>query len=247
MVKLNLKPSAARLVPGVSAVRTELEHRRRYRYFAHLAKSQITADIACGFGYGTQQLAGQARWAVGIDSHRDTLLLASRCYPAPHLGYVCGEVQRLPLASGSVDRIFSFLTIEYLSNPAAFLSEVRRILRLEGLFILATPNRLTHSPGQEKPRDPLHVQEWTLPELRGLLTQHFRWVLLLGQRRRLPCAIHTQPSERDHFLLAVCSEDMPLPAVQERIAHPPPARFRLDQYDFLRMTWRWLRWKTGRQ
>jgi SAM-dependent methyltransferase len=247
MARTNLKPNAARLVPGVSAVRTELEHRRRYRFFAHLAKGEVIADIACGFGYGTRQLAKQGQWAVGIDRHQETLVTASHHCSAPKLIYLCADAQKLPLVSGSIDRIFSFLTIEYLTDADSFLSEVRRILRPGGLFILATPNRLTHSPGQAKPRDPLHVQEWTLSELRELLERHFHWVLLLGQRRRLPCAIRTPPAEQDHFLLAVCAPDVPSSIVQRRIAHPPPARFWLDQYDLLRLVWRWLIWKTAGQ
>jgi len=47
----------------------------------------------------------------------------------------------LPFADGVFDAVFSDWTLEHVSAPAAFLSEVHRVLRPGGFFWFRTPNR----------------------------------------------------------------------------------------------------------
>jgi malonyl-CoA O-methyltransferase len=50
----------------------------------------------------------------------------------------CGDAARLPLASGSVDLVFSNLMLQWCQPPDAALAEVRRVLRPGGFLAFST-------------------------------------------------------------------------------------------------------------
>jgi malonyl-CoA O-methyltransferase len=51
---------------------------------------------------------------------------------------VCGDAQRLPLKSGSVDLVFSSLMLQWVQPLDAALAEVRRVLTGDGFFAFST-------------------------------------------------------------------------------------------------------------
>jgi malonyl-CoA O-methyltransferase len=52
-------------------------------------------------------------------------------------GFVCADVERLPLADASVDLVFSNLTLQWCNLDAAF-AEFRRVLRPDGLLLFTS-------------------------------------------------------------------------------------------------------------
>jgi SAM-dependent methyltransferase len=52
---------------------------------------------------------------------------------------VCGDLLRLPFRDGSLDVVVSTETLEHLTEPGAFLAEVRRVLRPGGRLFLTAP------------------------------------------------------------------------------------------------------------
>jgi malonyl-CoA O-methyltransferase len=52
--------------------------------------------------------------------------------------FICGDVERLPLADHSVDLIFSSLVLQWCPNLDAALAEFARVLRPEGLLLFTT-------------------------------------------------------------------------------------------------------------
>jgi len=51
---------------------------------------------------------------------------------------VCGELDRLPLAQGSVDLVWSNMALHWLSDPLAAFREFRRVLAPNGLVMFST-------------------------------------------------------------------------------------------------------------
>ena len=159
----------------------EAEHYHRYFLARELCRGKDVLDVASGEGYGSAFLAQTARSVVGVDIDPATVEHASREYNAPNLRYAVGDAVKLPIEDRSVDVVVSFETIEHISDQSAFLAEVKRVLRAEGIFLVSTPDTTVYSAlGTEA--NVYHVCEMTDAEFRAALGRAFRHVSLVRQR-----------------------------------------------------------------
>ncbi|ANG61859.1 malonyl-[acyl-carrier protein] O-methyltransferase BioC [Marinobacterium aestuarii] len=97
-------------------------------------------DLGSGTGYFTPLL--RQRFAssqlVSLDLAQGMLAYARQHRPDPHAVWVCGDAEALPLASDSLDLIFSSLAIQWCEQPARLFAEIARVLRPGGRFVVAT-------------------------------------------------------------------------------------------------------------
>ncbi|MGE0223341.1 MAG: class I SAM-dependent methyltransferase [Acetobacteraceae bacterium] len=159
----------------------QIEHYHRYLFARAFCQGRDVLDVASGEGYGSAHLAQVARSVVGVEYAGDTAGAAARNFPRPNLHFIQGDARRLPLADASVDVVVSFETLEHFGEQEAFLSEVRRVLRPSGLFIVSTPDRETYSPS-DQPSNRYHVRELSRREFEDLLQGHFPHIAMLSQR-----------------------------------------------------------------
>ncbi len=111
-------------------------------------------------------LAGAgAKKVYGIDMSTAAVAYAKKHFSHKDVEYVVANAEETGLADRIADIVVSFETIEHLPHPEKFLSEVYRLLKRGGIFIISTPNRET-SFGD----NPYHMKEFTLQELDTLLT-----------------------------------------------------------------------------
>jgi SAM-dependent methyltransferase len=96
-------------------------------------------------------------------------------------GFVCANGAGLPFGEGSFDAVVSFETLEHIRPYRKFLLDCRRVLRVDGLLIVSTPNRRIFSPDVAKPPNPFHVKEFWPDEFRRLIDGLFAEVELFGQ------------------------------------------------------------------
>jgi ubiquinone/menaquinone biosynthesis C-methylase UbiE len=100
-------------------------------------------DVGCATGNLILALARRQSGLdlVGLDPDARALAQARRKSRRAGLpvDWRRGFAEELPYPDGSVDRIFSSLMLHHLERPAqdALLAEVRRVLRPDGLFVLA--------------------------------------------------------------------------------------------------------------
>ncbi|PSQ94285.1 MAG: malonyl-[acyl-carrier protein] O-methyltransferase BioC, partial [Proteobacteria bacterium SW_6_67_9] len=98
-------------------------------------------DLGCGTGYALGQLQHMYRRAevFGIDfaPAMAAQARAGRRLRRRPLG-ICADVRRTPLPDHSVDVVLSNLTLQWISDPRVFFTEVRRILRPEGVLMFST-------------------------------------------------------------------------------------------------------------
>lgn len=100
-------------------------------------------DLACGTGdlaLTTTALGSGATAVVGVDFSIPMLAVARTKAGGRSLGFVCGEAAALPFPDGTFDCVgtsFAFRNLTY-RNPgtAAYLAEVRRVLRPGGRFVI---------------------------------------------------------------------------------------------------------------
>jgi SAM-dependent methyltransferase len=159
----------------------EIEHLHRYFIARHYCRDKDVLDIASGEGYGSAYLAQVARSVVGFEINADAVAHASESYKYSNLRFSVGDARKIDLLSSSVDVAVSFETLEHFYDQEEFLSEIARVLRPGGLFIISTPEQEVYSTAFS-PANPYHVRELTRNQFGDLLHRFFSWVVLCHQR-----------------------------------------------------------------
>jgi O-antigen biosynthesis protein len=215
-----------RYVPTVGGA-IALEHLHRYAFSMGFAKGRCVLDIACGEGYGSNLLAQVAQSVVGVDISPDAVAHASKTYGSrSNVRFLQGDCTQIPLDALSVDLVVSFETIEHHARHEEMVSEIRRVLRKDGLLLISSPNRQLYS-GSGQSWNPHHVKELYFHEFSALLASYFRSTTFFGQQtttasflfpldkhisrfqsysqRNETLEIGTGPLQRPLYFLALCT------------------------------------------
>jgi malonyl-CoA O-methyltransferase len=132
---------------AVAVLQREVVDRLLQRLDYVRLQPQRVLDLGAGTGYALPALRQRYPRAelIALDLAQPMLSLACQRVPAKkHVlarvsrHAVCADAQRLPLASNSVDLVFSSLMLQWCNDLDAVFTEVRRILRPDGLFQFAT-------------------------------------------------------------------------------------------------------------
>jgi malonyl-CoA O-methyltransferase len=114
---------------------------------------QRILDAGCGTGFALPLLNRRYPDAglVGLDLAHAMLAEARKRLPKPsllervgglfaarHAPLACGDISRLPFARDSFDLAWSSLALQWLDEPEAVFTEMRRVLRPGGLLLFAT-------------------------------------------------------------------------------------------------------------
>lgn len=171
------------------------EHLHRYAWCAHLVEGKDVLDIACGEGYGSAMLSRSARTVLGVDIADATIQHAiAKYHDVRGLGFKQGDASRIPLPDDCVDVVISFETIEHHDRHAEMLSEIRRVLRPDGLLVISSPNRTVYSE-QAGYHNEFHVKELDFGEFDAVLKQQFDQIRYFGQRLAVGSSIFTLQGE----------------------------------------------------
>jgi O-antigen biosynthesis protein len=222
--------------------RIRLEHYHRYAVVLEAVKGKVVLDVACGEGYGSSLLADVAGFVYGVDISKEAISHASLTYRRSNLKFIHGSVLKLDFADDSFDAIVSYETIEHLAEQEKMLSEIRRVLRPDGILIISSPNRPVYSEDSGEHNE-FHVKELDHKEFDTLLHSQFPEVRYYGQRLQISSVIQpldTTPSESSvwsdngedllpkagrlndpTYFLAICgAAGIPLPQIQMSALYP---------------------------
>jgi GT2 family glycosyltransferase/ubiquinone/menaquinone biosynthesis C-methylase UbiE len=174
------------------------EHLHRYAWCRSLVEGKAVLDIACGEGYGSAMLADKALSVVGVDISIEAVQHAKRVYAGiSGLEFRQGDAAAIPLPDKSVDVVVSFETIEHHDKHMEMISEIRRVLKPDGMLIISSPNRPVYSE-KSGYRNEFHVKELDYAELDALLQTAFAQVHYYGQRLVVGSAITSiSPHQRE--------------------------------------------------
>ncbi len=177
-----LEWTGERYLPWIRNATMSYEHLHRYGFAAQFAKGKRVLDLGSGEGYGANILARTAAYVLGVDIDPVCIQHASFKYNRRNLAFEIGTFAKVPRhPDHSFDLIVCFEAIEHTTDHNALLSEVKRLLKSDGLFIVSTPDKTAYR--QEIPEgNPYHVRELELAEFHRLLMSYFRQANLLGQR-----------------------------------------------------------------
>jgi SAM-dependent methyltransferase len=194
-----------RIVPAESEPGIVALHLKRYLFAAFWCRGREVLDAACGVGYGSAELGKTAARVLGVDVNEEAVAYARSRYAAQNVEFEVMDLAALALDDASYDTVCAFEAIEHVSDQAAVLGELARVLRPSGTFIASTPRaeRTTDSP-----ENPFHTVEYAPGDFEQLLGGFFERVELYGQRRLV---------SRRHRLL----QRVDVLGVHRRIIRPP--------------------------
>lgn len=109
------------------------------RALAHLLPPVEVVDIGCGEGYLTIEVARWARRVVAVDRSPTVLARAKALAArrrAANITFKRGELERLPLDSGSADVALFSQALHHAADPAHAVAEAVRVLRPGGKLLV---------------------------------------------------------------------------------------------------------------
>jgi ubiquinone/menaquinone biosynthesis C-methylase UbiE len=216
----NMEFTGERYVPSVSGD-IKYEHLHRYALCLDFVAGKSVLDIASGEGYGSASLAKIASHVTGVDISTESIQHAREKYQSyNNLDFLVGSCDAVPLSEKSVDIVVSFETIEHHGRHEEMMLEIKRVLRQDGILIVSSPNRLTYSD-EPSYSNPHHVKELYYEELVTLLSRHFSYVKIYGQRiasasfifplsNASEMSIKPYTGDTDNIARKVCSLESPI-------------------------------------
>jgi len=146
---------------------------------------ELIVDLGCGDGSWLDRIAPRYRTAIGVDINRAPI--DERPSGPDDWQFIHADLDAaLPFDDGVADAVRANQVIEHVREPAALLTEARRILRPGGLLVVTTPNvryvshliRLivlgrgpmtsAHEPGASHAWDDGHCHYFTPGDLRRI-------------------------------------------------------------------------------
>lgn len=167
--------SAEQIMEGHTSPLEKAYHLARYDYAAHFVNGRRVLDFACGTGYGAQRLAqAKASTVMGADIDAGAIRYSTLRYSAPNLSFRVVEPNE-SLPARAFDVAVSFETIEHVSDPEGFVTNLAQSLTTDGRAFFSTPIRWNGTL-DTRPSNPFHIREWSVEEFRDLLSRHFHLV-----------------------------------------------------------------------
>ena len=146
----------------------------QYDFASIFVTGKVVVDIACGTGYGTEQLiaAGRASRVIGVDIDPDAIDYAKKYHKPVNVEYICAAGDLTEIPSESVDVVVSLNTIEFVSSDIALLKEFHRLLRLGEMLICSTSNNYYSG------KSSYHVRYYDLNSFEAALSPYFENIKL---------------------------------------------------------------------
>ena len=157
------------------------------RTLSYVAPSLDVADLGCGEGYLTLEVARWAKRVLAIDQSQemlDRLKALARKHKVRNIRRKRAQIEKLPIRDQFVDVVLMSQVLHSLQDPAVGLSEAYRILKPGGTLLVQ--DLRAHQEEWVKSR---HGHVWLgfeVKELRGMLRNaNFRAVQIdIGSKRR---------------------------------------------------------------
>ena len=131
------------------------------------APHERALDVGCGPGLLARAFAPRVATFTGVDLTPAMVAKArdiARAEQLPGAAFAVGHAARLPVRSASVDLVLTRLALHHMSDPAAALAEMARVLHPGGraaCFDIAAsedPEAAAYQERVERLRDPSHAR-----------------------------------------------------------------------------------------
>lgn len=169
-------------VPGNQVTQEQMERMfHRYCFASNFSKGKDVLEVACGAGLGLGFLTQKANRVVGGD-YTDNLVKVAKNYYRERLPVLRLDAHGLPFRNECFDVVILYEAIYYLTEPEKFFREAQRVLRKEGVLLIATVNK----DWSEFNPSPLSTSYFSVPALSELLQKNGFKVEMYGAFSVLP-------------------------------------------------------------
>lgn len=176
-----LEWTGERLITTIKAMGV-VEHLHRYAIACEFVNDKVVLDLASGEGYGSYLLAKKAKKVIGIDISREVVSFANVKYRQDNLIFRTGTVTKIPIENESIDIVVSFETIEHIMDQDIMLSEIKRVLKPNGLLVISSPEKSNYGD-VNKEINHFHVKELYLHEFERLILKCFKNYYFIFQKQ----------------------------------------------------------------
>lgn len=110
---------------------------KSFRQLVQYQKSTKILDVGCAGGFMTSKVAEifPNAQVFGIDPYPAAIAYAKKRFP--QMCFQIADAHQLPFDEDSFDLIICYETIEHVVNPLKILQEMRRVIKKDGIVILA--------------------------------------------------------------------------------------------------------------
>jgi len=157
-------------------------HLARYKFALQFVKNKVVLDAGCGTGYGADYLSNVGKEVIGIDISEAAIGYARTHFQKDNLKFEVTDLTSLTFQNSTFDIVCFFDVIEHIEDYKKAIQEIYKVLKLDGLFIISTPNKKIFSDNQPSPPNPHHVREFYLSDFQGILRSYFDEVKTYGQK-----------------------------------------------------------------
>jgi SAM-dependent methyltransferase len=121
-----------------AGARPERFEARRTWLLARVAEGERVVDLGAGLGHFAAALQAAGCDVVALETSPVALRALAERHPGIET-HAVDPAGALPLEDASVDVVWAGDVIEHVADTAAWLSEVRRVLRSNGRLLVSTP------------------------------------------------------------------------------------------------------------
>ncbi|PLR82729.1 class I SAM-dependent methyltransferase [Bacillus sp. V33-4] len=103
----------------------------------HLEPGSTVCDLGCGDGYSAIKLAKAGFTVTGVDVSAEMVETAETNANGTSAEFLKADISRLPYADSSFTAAVAINSLEWTENPLAVLCEAKRIVKSDGLAVIA--------------------------------------------------------------------------------------------------------------
>lgn len=108
-----------------------------------IVEGKVVLDIGCASGCYAIYSAIKSKLTIGLDMMESAIkkgFYDAKTLELGNLFFLCGDTQRLPIRSNSVDVILISNVLEHVPDYKGTISEMERVLKKGGILLIVIPN-----------------------------------------------------------------------------------------------------------
>lgn len=158
-----------------------LRHLAAYEFVkGQINPENIILEVGCGEGYGSNYLSKSCKEIIGIDVEKSAIEHAKKKYTSANCSFKEYNGSNIPYDDSHFDYVVSFQVIEHVDDDAAFIRDLKRVLKPGGTAFVTTPNKTYRLKPGQKPWNRYHKREYYPKELEDVLQKAFSDVKVWG-------------------------------------------------------------------